>query len=220
MKDKIQAIICDMDGCLVRYPHSPFYSSWDALSAVFSEEKRKKWFAIRDYYFGKKELVKEWYKEQITLLTGIKVEEALKYLFPVPYNQGVREFFNRKNKYIKGIISSGLSLVAERISEELGFDFAVSDLIEVQNGRFTGKGEPKINLWRKDIELKKIAEERRFLLGRTLYVGDHENDIPCFEIVGISVAFNPKTKKTAEAADYIIDDFRELEKILKLENAD
>ena len=38
---KINAIICDMDGSLVKYPIPPFYSSWDALSLALPDEKRK-----------------------------------------------------------------------------------------------------------------------------------------------------------------------------------
>ncbi|RLG15699.1 hypothetical protein DRN69_02615 [Candidatus Pacearchaeota archaeon] len=212
---KINAIICDMDGTLVEYPIPPFYSSWDALSLTLSNEKRKKWIETRDFYYPRKELYKEWYREQVSFLRGLYLNEVGNYLFPVPYAQGVIEFFSDKKEYIKGIISSGVSLVANRIVEELGFDFSVSNFIEVKGGRFTGRGETTMNLWRKDLDLLQAVEGRGVSLENVIYVGDNENDIPIFSLVEVSVAFRPKTEETKRAAKYVIDDFRELEEILE-----
>lgn len=211
----IDTIICDMDGTLVDYPNEPFHSSWDALAEALPEKIKQKWFEIRDFYYLKKGLSQEWYKKQVFLLKGLDLEKVSEYLFPIPYSEGVREFFSNDNSYIKGIISSGVNLVADRIAYELGFDFVKSDFVEIKDGKFTGEGEPKMNLWRKDLDLLKIVKEKNLNLEKVLYIGDNENDIPVFRIVGIPVAFKPKNKETERVVKYIIEDFRELEGILE-----
>ncbi len=147
-------------------------------------------------------------------MRGIKLADAERHLFPVPYSPGVREFFSGRNGYVTGILSAGVGLVAERIAKELDLDFVISNPIEVSSGEFTGEGELRVNLWKKDSDLSRIAEEHKLDLQKMLYVGDNDNDIPVFGIVGLPIAFNPKTKETAKAARHVIGDFRELNGIV------
>ncbi len=212
---KVKAIICDMDGTLVNYPNEPFHSSWDALTKSLSDEQKKEWIRVRDFYYPRRNLYREWYKTEVALLTDISVKSVEDYLFPIPYSLGARDFFYKRNGFVRGIISSGVSLVADKIKEEFGFDFSISNSIEIKGGFFTGKGESNLNLWEKDLELLRIADEKNLKLEEIVYVGDNENDIPIFRIVGIPVAFNPKTEKTKKYVKYIIRDFRELNKIIE-----
>ncbi len=215
MKNKIEAIICDMDGTLVNYPNEPFHSSWDALKGALSEDLREKWKALSEFYYPKRELYNEWYKNEVALLRGIKVENVGEHLFPVPYSPGVKEFFANRDGYLRGIVSAGVGIVAERILDELGFDFSISNSIEVDAGKFTGEGESLINLWGKDLDILKIAERYHLNLKRVIYVGDNENDISAFGVVGVPVAFNPKNPQTEKAAKYVITHFKELNTILE-----
>jgi len=212
---KIEAIICDMDGTLVDYPNEPFHSSWDALAEALPETLREEWGELRDFYYYKKELCAEWYKKQVALLKGIKLTDIENYLFPAPYSPGVKDFFSNRDGYIKGIVSAGVDFVAKRVAKELYFDFATGSPIEVKDGIFTGEGECILDLWRKDLDILKIAKEYSLNLQKVMYIGDNDNDIPCFALVGISIAFKPKTELTKSSAKYIINDFRELKRILQ-----
>ncbi len=215
---KIESVVCDMDGTLVDYPNEPFHSSWDALAGALPKNLKEQWKKLRDFYYPKKELCDEWYKKELALLKGLRLEEIENYLFPVPYSLGVKDFFLNRNGYVRGIVSAGVSLVAKRISQELYFDFfVINSSLEVKKGTFTGKGECISHLWRKDLDVLKIAGEHNLNLQRMLYVGDNENDIPAFNIVGISVAFKPKNPQTERAAKYVIGDFRELNRIIELQ---
>ena len=207
-----------MDGTLTEYPVPPFFSSWDALSLALPEKKAKEWIENRDYYYPKEELQDEWGEKQLNLLRNLNLEEANKFLLPIPYCPGVKEFFsNQRNGYKKGIITSGINLVADKILEELEFDFALSYFIEVKNGRLTGRGRSAGELWKKDLMLLNFALKNDICLSKTIYIGDNENDIPAFKSVGIPVAFKPKTKETKENAKHIIKDFRELNEIIENE---
>ena len=212
-KRKIDAIISDMDGTLVSYPNGPFYSSWDALVDCLPEDKKIEWFRNRDFYYPQKDLHHEWFKSQVNFLKGFYLEEINKVLLPIPYNKGVKEFFGQKNGLVTGILSAGINLVADRIAEELKFDYVVSNYLEVYDGVLTGEGK-QVSIWNKHLDLIEMVDKIGLDLQRVVYIGDNENDIGCFELVGIPVGFNPKTKKTKDAVEYIIDDFRELNYIL------
>ncbi len=213
----IKGIVCDMDGTLVDFPNEPFHSSWDALGELLDEEVKREWYWLRDFYYPKKERYLEWFNKQVALLKGLALERVEDALFPLPYSSGVREFFSDSKGYLKGILSSGISVVAEKIASELGFGFVRCAYLEIKDGIFSGRGSFDVKMWKKDEDLAAMACEMGLSLDEVLYVGDNENDIPAFEVAGISVAFRPKTNETKRYADYVINNFRELNEILKAE---
>lgn len=214
---KIKLICADVDGTAVTYPNEPFHSSWDALAGVLPEETRQKWFQLRDTYLKKGEpFYNEWFEKQVSFLKGFSLQEATKFLFPIPYSKGFVDFFRSLDgRYIKGILSSGLELVAEKISSELNFDFFSANPLEISKGVFTGKGINKIGLFSKKEELGKISKTYGIRLEEVCYIGDSFNDIPILESVGLSIAFEPKERRVASVAKYSISDFRELNQILQ-----
>lgn len=211
----IKGIVCDMDGTLVDFPNEPFHSSWDALGELLDGEVKREWYWLRDFYYPRKERYLEWFNKQVALLKGLALERVEDALFPLPYSSGVKEFFSDSKSYLKGILSSGISVVAEKIASELGFGFVRCAYLEIKDGIFSGRGSFDVKMWKKDEDLEAMASEMGLSLDEILYVGDNENDIPAFEVAGISVAFRPKTDETKRYADYVINNFRELNEILK-----
>jgi phosphoserine phosphatase len=217
MKMEIDLIVTDMDGTAVQYPVGDFSSSWDALSGVLSEDERKKWFSLQKEYCGKQELYNEWFSKQAELLKGKKLSDAEKYLFPIPYSPGFKEFFGSSNGLKKAILSAGIDIVAKRIAKDFNFDYWIAQHIEVEEGVFTGKGDSFADFDKAEFLLEIIKHLDVSLL-KTCYVGDTSGDINCLELVGMPVAFNPahgledyvKAKKI-----FCISDFRELNQILK-----
>ena len=216
---KIKVLVVDMDGTAVSYPNEPFHSSWDALAGVLPTDTKQKWFGIRDYYLEKGDpFYDEWFEKQVSFLRGIKLQEVEKILFPPPYSPGFVNFFKSVNgQYKKGILSSGLELVAERIYKDLSFDFFSANPLEIYKGVFTGRGTNKIALLSKKGELEKISRSHKFDLKEVCFVGDSFNDIPVLECVGLPIAFEPKSEEVASAAKYSISNFKELKNILKNE---
>ena len=208
-------IISDMDGTLVNYPNKPFYSTWDVFPEILSEQNKKKWFEFREFYLNKKEFYSEWFDKQVDLLKGLSVEKANSTFFPIPYSKGVESFFSSLNgEYVKGIVSSGISFVAEKIKNDLKFNFQSSSNLEIKSGRFTGKGRINFDLYEKDKAILSLSEKYKINLEEICYIGDAFNDIPAFEIVGLAVAFNPKESELEKKVDYVIYDFNDLKKIL------
>ncbi len=210
---EIKAIISDMDGCVLTYKNEPFNSSWDAMSEALP--CNKEWIEMRDFYVNQKGKYAEWFEKQVGMLEGLSIKEANKVLFPAPYSRGAVSFFNSLDgNYIKGLVSSGINIVAEKVKEDLNLDFQVSNFLEIKKRIFTGKGKEIVGLDNKLQVLEAVLEQRCIGLNETCFIGDNFNDVPVFEKVGLAVAYNPKKEYVGKKADYVIYDFRELRKIL------
>lgn len=211
----IELIALDVDGTIVHYNRGGFGSSWDTLSyslGVFDKVQE----LLKEYY-PQREKHEEWTGKEVSLFKGKKIMDACKYLYPIPYSLGVRDFAKvSKGKFIRGLLTTAIDLVAEKASDELDLDFCFCNVLGKENGIFNGKIDYLVPLWDKHFVLENFCKRKGVSLEKTCYVGDNENDISCFEIVGLPIAFNPKTKETEKAAKYVINDFRELNKILSL----
>lgn len=214
---RIEAVICDMDGSLVTYLNRPpYYGTWEALRECLSDGDKKKWNSTTEKYSKKKELYSEWFREQAILLRGVSVEQAKKMLFPIPYSEGVIEFFSKQNGFLKGILSGGVDLVAESIARELNFDFVLSNSLEVEQGHFNGKGRVRIDIFKKEEVFLELLKDSNINSRNVCYVGDSDTDISCIKRAAVGIAYKPKTREVKEAADFVINDFRELNIILGL----
>lgn len=215
---KADLIVTDMDGTAVQYPIGVFSSSWDTLAEILSEDEKKQWFSHFENYHGKTELYFEWFNKQVGLLKGKKLSDAEKFLFPIPYSKGFREFFSNSKELKKAILSAGIDIVARKIAEEFSFDYWIAQEVCVERGVFNGKGISFKNGQDKSKLLFEIMQRFDVNRSRTCYVGDTGNDISCLEIVDIPVAFNP----THGLEEYVklkkipcIYDFHELKEILE-----
>lgn len=214
---KADLIVTDMDGTAVQYPNQPFFSSWDALIEILSEEEKRRWLSFSKAYFSDEMDYEEWFNGQVSLLRGKSVCDAEKVLFPIPYSPGFLEFFQNENDCRRGILSLGVDIVIKKIVEDVRFDYYVTQSIEVEEGSFTGKGKPFRSLDKKQLLLE-MVNSARVDLERVCYVGDTRGDISCLDSVGIPVAFNPKEgleKYVEKRQISVINDFRELDRILK-----
>jgi phosphoserine phosphatase len=91
------------------------------------------------------------------------------------------------------VVSGGFTFFTERLKRRLGFDTARSNVLEIADGRLTGRLlGPIVNAERK----RTIVEQTCALLGCTpaqaIVVGDGANDLKMMSIAGLSVAFHAK----------------------------
>jgi len=95
------------------------------------------------------------------------------------------------------LVSGGFTFFTDRIRDRLGIDFARSNVLEVQDGVFTGRmvDQP----WG---DICDGAEKRRTLLevatllgiapAQCIAMGDGANDLPMMGVAGLSVAYHAK----------------------------
>jgi len=91
------------------------------------------------------------------------------------------------------VVSGGFTFFTERLRSRLGLDWARSNVLEVQDGRLTGRLiGPIVNASRKRL----IVEQTCTVLGispaQTVVVGDGANDLQMMSIAGLSVAYHAK----------------------------
>lgn len=211
----IRAVLFDLDGTLVRYEGVAFESSWGALGVAAGVAE--KWDALLARYHGRWDEYPHWVRENAAILRGIPVRRVASALFPPPYAPGAREAVAelREAGYVLGIVSSGVSLVAERVREELGLAFAVANELLVADGLFTGEAVVRVGLGDKLGVVEREAGRRGLSLGEIAFVGDHLNDIPVFRAVGYAIAYAPKEQEVARAAHSVVHDFRSIPDLVR-----
>lgn len=219
MKKQIKLIVTDFDGTLVDFENEPYYSSWDALGMLLSQEKKKKWIKIREKYFSlisktnsldeKKALDLEFFNEDLDLLKGESKKYFEESIFPLNYSKGAKDFFleMRHQGKITGILSSGIDFIIKRAQKELKMNFSFCSSIYETKGFFNGKGK-NLGLFEKEKYLLDICKNYNVSLEEACYFGDHFNCVPCIKLAGLGIAVNPKIEEIKEVSDYVIKDFR------------
>lgn len=210
----IRAVFFDLDGTLVRYPGVPYESSWGAIGTAAG--LGLEWERILERYLGKPHLYPDWVRANASLLRGVPVAKVARGIFPPPYPPGAPEAVAalRSRGLVLGIVSSGVGLVADRVREELGLDFAVANELLVEDGVFTGKAVIQVGLGDKRSVVEREARRRGLDLSEVAFVGDHVNDIPVFQTVGYAIAYAPKAPEVAAAAHAVVEDFATIPELL------
>jgi phosphoserine phosphatase len=103
------------------------------------------------------------------------------------------------------LVSGGFTFFTDRLRTRLGIDFARSNVLEVENGRLTGRIVDQT--WG---DICDGAEKRRTLLevasllgiepAQCIAVGDGANDLPMMGAAGLSVAYHAKPKVREQAS--------------------
>lgn len=102
------------------------------------------------------------------------------------------------------LVSGGFTRFTGPVAEEIGFDAAVANVLEIADGALLGTVEkPIVDAARKRAELEgAIASGIDRAL--TMAVGDGANDIPMIEAAGLGVAYHAKPKTRAAAHAEIV----------------
>jgi len=217
MSRKIKLVSIDGDGCLFAYTDigSAFHSSWDAVA--FAYGLKETWDARAKKYAGQRNQSELWAQEDAADLRGRPVSLAAPTLYPIPYSNGAREFLKAsRGRLVRGLLSGCLDVVGKRAAAETELDFCFCNTLRADAGVFSGTMEYTVPVWQKHLFIAELCKKYQVAPEEICHVGDHENDMACFEQVGLPVAFNPKKKEVARLAKHVINDFRELNKILGL----
>jgi phosphoserine phosphatase len=150
-------------------------------------------------------------RRRLALLEGVSVAsmEAV-YAERLQINPGAKELIDTcKAAGMKVLlVSGGFTFFADRVKERLNIDFARSNLLEIKDGKLTGKLITQA--WG---EICDGEEKRRTVLAtceqlgitpkQAIAMGDGANDLPmmklCADAGGLSVAYHAKPKVRKEA---------------------
>ena len=142
-------------------------------------------------------------RERMALLAGLD-EAALQRIFEtrITINPGARALVAtmRAQGAFAALVSGGFTFFTCRVAEAVGFDLDRANILEVTNGRLTGRvREPILGREAKLASLLGLAAERGLDTVLSLAVGDGANDLAMIGAAGLGVAFRAKPVVAAEA---------------------
>ena len=155
---------------------------------------------------------KESLRRRVALLAGVP-EAALREVYEqrLRLNPGAETLVRRCQQagLRTLLVSGGFTAFTDRLRDRLGIDFTRSNVLEIEDGKLTGRlvDQP----WG---DICDGEEKRRMLLAtcaelgidptQSIAIGDGANDLPMMSVAGLSVAYHAKPK-VREAALVAID---------------
>jgi len=152
-------------------------------------------------------------RRRLALLRGVPLS-ALEEVYArhLQLNPGVEAFVDAcRSAGLKTLlVSGGFTFFSERIRSRLRLDFARANMLEIEDGRLSGRLVDRP--WGSIVD---GAEKRRVLLEvcelmgitpeRAIAVGDGANDLPMMGVAGLSIAYHPKPAVREQAMISIVD---------------
>ncbi len=152
-------------------------------------------------------------RRRVRLLEGIPVS-ALDEIYEhrLCLNPGVESFVQAcQAAGLKTLLASGgFTFFSERVRQRLGIDYARSNVLEVSDGRLTGRMVDQpwgdiVDGAEKRRTLLEICDELRISPSQAIAVGDGANDLPMLGEAGLSIAFHAKPTVQAQAMVSVIE---------------
>jgi phosphoserine phosphatase len=196
---KLKLVVFDVDGTLVKV-----YSSWQHLHEALGTWDRGRRYA--EQFFKGAISYEEWARLDASLWRGYPLDKVQRIVGLIPYTEGAREAIDalRNAGFKVVLLSAGLSLITDRIERDIGVDYSLANELIVNKGLLTGG--VKVN-----VPFNGKVEVLHSLLGRfgvsmeeCAAVGDDETLIPLFKIVGLGIAFNPRSAKVEKSASVVV----------------
>ena len=113
------------------------------------------------------------------------------------------------------LVSGGFSFFTERLKTRLGLDYSISNVLNIEDGRLTGRVIGGIvDAEAKAAKLRSVRDELGLATARVIAIGDGANDLAMMAEAGVSIAYHAKPLARGKA-DYALD-YVGLEGVLNL----
>lgn len=143
-------------------------------------------------------------KKRVSLLKGLD-ESALQKVIDerLKLNPGVQEWIAtcKENDIKTMVVSGGFTFFANYVKDLLGLDYAVSNVLEIVDGKLTGNVVGDIvDAQRKADELVQLRDRLGLSVEQTIAIGDGANDLKMMDVAGIGIAYHAKPVVQAQAS--------------------
>ena len=144
-------------------------------------------------------------RARVALLEGLPAEAIDVVRSQVRLTPGGRTLVRTLKRlgYAVGIVSGGFTCVTDDLVRDLGLDHALSNTLEVVDGRLTGRLLGRVvDRARKAEALREFAAAQGLSMAQTVAIGDGANDLDMLAAAGLGIAFNakPVVREAADAA--------------------
>lgn len=146
-------------------------------------------------------------RERVALLKGLSVD-VLQQCFDkkITPMAGAKElvaaFKKQGGKCV--LVSGGFTFFTERVAKMLGFDEHYSNILEIENGKLTGKvREPILGKEAKLAELHRQCKLLGCAPENVIAIGDGANDVPMLKEAGLGIAYHAKPTVQAKVSSRI-----------------
>lgn len=197
---KFKLIIFDVDGTLTKEDNS-----WKLIHSALNVYEKAK--IHKDLFFREEITYQQWADLDVGLWKNVHISKIEQILDKVPLNQGISDLISilKKKNYKLVLLSSGISLLADKLKEKFGFDYSIANQVIIdENGFLTGEVICNVAYDNKDKVISNLIRKLHIKFSQCIAIGDDENDISLFKKVRLGIAFNPKNSKVENAADITI----------------
>lgn len=191
-------VIFDLDGVLV-----PIHSSWQHVHKALQVDNEENY---RKYVLGQISY-NEFMRSDIALWKNVHLQDLETILQDVPLANGARETLRtlHRRRVKTAIVSSGISILAQRIGAELGIiHIHANELAADEEGHLTGEAEVTVPLDGKQDIATRILQEESIDPEQAAVVGDSIFDIPPTDQVGLTIVYNAHDPEAEAKADVAI----------------
>lgn len=146
-------------------------------------------------------------RSRVALLEGVDAAALDRVHEGIVYAPGARTMIRTLKRlgYRFAMVSGGFSQITDRIAEDLGFDFAHANELEVVDGKLTGRivGDVVDRAGKADA-LRRFAAACGVTEAAVIAIGDGANDLDMLNAAGLGIAYNAKPV-VQEAADTAVN---------------
>jgi len=134
----------------------------------------------------------EFCRRDAFLWKGINISRIVSMLQDIPYNTGSFEVVRalKRRGIFTIILSTGLSLLVEKVRKDLGIDMALSNELLSEGGLLTGEIKINVEFDKKGCVVEKILKNSGLNKTEACAIGDGEGDAGMFEAVGLPIGFH------------------------------
>jgi phosphoserine phosphatase len=142
-------------------------------------------------------------EKDAALWAGMEVAALGEIVSRLPYRDGITDLFQTAQELglSVGLISTGLTLLTDRIGRDFAVDFAAANHLVTEDGLVTGGVEIIVPHDGKGHELVRFADAVGTSAGEVIAVGDGTSDIPMFREAGCAVGFGDLTQEVSSVVD-------------------
>lgn len=134
-------------------------------------------------------------KERVAMLEGLPVAELERIAGEMRLTPGSADVVStlKRMGFKVALLSGGFTFFTERLKQELGFDYAFANELEVKDGELTGRVKgPVIDARRKAAIVRELMRKEGLAPDEVVAVGDGANDRIMVKNAGLGIAFNAK----------------------------